>query len=201
MSRDNQKQRTRTALLDAAAGLIREGRPMTVANVAEAAMVSTATAYRYFPNPQSLWSELAERSAEGVRIEELVGRTGDDPAERIDAVIRYVADLQFGDEAYWRALVRANLDRWFEQGGGSPEAPVRGESRIRMTRQALAPLEGKLPPEVHRRLTMALMLVYGAESLIVTRDACHLDPEEATEVMRWAAQALIKAAGEEGTPG
>ncbi|WP_303247004.1 hypothetical protein [Amycolatopsis sp. Hca4] len=38
------------------------------------------------------------------------------------------------------------------------------------------------------------MLVYGVEALIVTRDACHLEPDEATEVMRWAAQALIRAA-------
>ncbi|MGW5745276.1 hypothetical protein [Amycolatopsis sp. NPDC003861] len=53
-----------------------------------------------------------------------------------------------------------------------------------MTRQVLEPLEGKLPPEEHRRLTMALMLVYGVEALIVTRDACHLEPDEATEVMR-----------------
>lgn len=194
MSRDNQKQRTRNALLDAAAELVKEGRPLTVAEVAEAALVSTATAYRYFPNPQSLWAELAARSAQNVHIEELVDRTGDDPAERIDAVIRYVAELQFADEASWRALVRANLDRWFEQGGGSAEAPVRGASRMRMTRQALEPLEGKLPPEALRRLTMALMLTFGVESLIVTRDACHLEPDEATEVMRWAARALVEAA-------
>jgi len=197
MSRDNQKQRTRNALLDAAAGLVREGRPLAVADVAEAAMVSTATAYRYFPNPQSLWAALAVRSAQNVHVGELLAGAGDAPAERMDAVIRYVADLQLGDEPSWRALVRANLDRWFEQGGGSPEAPVRGESRIRMTRQALEPLEGVLPPEVLRRLTMALMLVYGAEALIVTRDACHLEADEAAEVMRWAAQALIQAAERE----
>ncbi|MGV9360338.1 hypothetical protein [Amycolatopsis sp. NPDC003731] len=50
---------------------------------------------------------------------------------------------------------RHPLDRWFEQGGTSAEAPVRGQSRIRMTRQVLEPLEGKLPPEEYRRLTMA----------------------------------------------
>ncbi|MET8999764.1 hypothetical protein [Amycolatopsis sp. NPDC004169] len=38
------------------------------------------------------------------------------------------------------------------------------------------------------------MLVYGVEVLIVTRDACHLEPDETTEVMHWAAQALIRAA-------
>ncbi|HET6704447.1 TetR/AcrR family transcriptional regulator [Amycolatopsis sp.] len=194
MSRDNQKQRTRIALLEAAAGMVKDGHPLTVAAVAEAAMVSTATAYRYFPNPQSLWAGLAERSGQNLHVDALLAETGDDPAARMDAVIRYIAGLQFGDEPSWRGLVRANLDRWFSQGGGSAESPVRGETRIRMTRQVLEPLEGVLPPEAHRRLTMALMLVYGVEALIVTRDACHLEPDEATEVMRWAAQALIKAA-------
>jgi len=181
MSRDNQKERTRIALLEAAAGMVKDGRPLTVAEVAEAAMVSTATAYRYFPNPQSLWAGLAERSGQNIHVGGLLAETGDDPVARMDAVIRYIAGLQFGDEASWRGLVRANLDRWFSQGGGSPESPVRGETRIRMTRQVLEPLEGVLPPAEYRRLTMALMLVYGAESLIVTRDACHLEPDEATD--------------------
>jgi AcrR family transcriptional regulator len=194
MSRENQKERTRTALIDAAAAMAREGRPLTVAEVAETAMVSTATAYRYFPNPQSFWAELAVRWAQDFHIGELLTKAGDVPEERVDALISYVTDLQFRDEVSWRALVKANLERWFEQGGSSPEAPVRGKTRIRMTQQALEPLEGVLAPEAHRRLKMALMLVYGVEAMIVTRDACDLEPDEATEVMRWAAQALVRAA-------
>jgi hypothetical protein len=38
------------------------------------------------------------------------------------------------------------------------------------------------------------MLVHGLEALLTTRDLCGLDPEEATEVMRWAAQALLHTA-------
>ncbi len=194
MSRENQKERTRTALVEAAAALVKEGRALSVAEVAEAARVSTATAYRYFPNPQSLWSDLAVKWAQNFHIGELLAKAGDDPGERMDALIRYVTNLQFQDEVSWRALVKANLERWFEQGGSSPEAPVRGKTRIHMTQQALEPLEGVLAPEAHRRLKMALMLVYGVEALIVTRDACDLEPDEATEVMRWAAQALVQAA-------
>ncbi len=190
MSRENQKERTRTALVEAAAALAREGRPLTVAEVAEAAMVSTATAYRYFPNPQSFWAELAVRWAQSFHIGELLAKAGDVP----EALIHYVTDLQFQDEVSWRALVKANLERWFEHGGSSPEAPVRGKTRIHMTQQALEPLEGVLAPETHRRLKMALMLVYGVEAMIVARDACDLEPDEATEVMRWAAQALIRTA-------
>jgi AcrR family transcriptional regulator len=45
----NQKQRTRQALV-AAKALVANGRPVTIADVAEAAQVSVATAYRYFSN-------------------------------------------------------------------------------------------------------------------------------------------------------
>jgi hypothetical protein len=41
---------------------------------------------------------------------------------------------------------------------------------------------------------LALALVMGAEALIVTRDVCRLQPDEATEVMRWAAATLIRGA-------
>lgn len=41
---------------------------------------------------------------------------------------------------------------------------------------------------------MAIMLVCGMEALVAARDACGLDPDEAKDVMRWAAQALLRAA-------
>ena len=49
-----------------------------------------------------------------------------------------------------------------------------------------------MAPDQFRRLRYALTLVFGAEALIVLRDVCRLDPEEATEIMRWAAAALIR---------
>ena len=52
--RTNQKQRTRQALVDAAKTLAANGRPLTIADVAEAAQVSVATAYRYFSNLNDL---------------------------------------------------------------------------------------------------------------------------------------------------
>jgi hypothetical protein len=53
-----------------------------------------------------------------------------------------------------------------------------------------------VPADRFRRLRFALTLVFGAEALIVMRDVCRLEPEEATEVMRWAAITLIRGATE-----
>jgi hypothetical protein len=43
----------------------------------------------------------------------------DDPADRIDEVVRRRAEIQFGDKALWRAILRANLSAavWFPYGG------------------------------------------------------------------------------------
>ena len=63
-----------------------------------------------------------------------------------------------------------------------------------MTEHSLEPLKDRLSPELYRKLVMATMLVYGMEALVTSRDACGLDSDEAQEVMRWAAQALLRAA-------
>src|SRR6266851_7446103 len=54
----NQKRRTRRAIIEAAAKLVRGGQQPSVAEAAEAAVVSKATAYRYFPTQHSLLLEV-----------------------------------------------------------------------------------------------------------------------------------------------
>ncbi|MCI3269786.1 TetR/AcrR family transcriptional regulator [Streptomyces cylindrosporus] len=187
--RRNQKLRTRRALVDAAVSLVREGRQVTIADAAQVAQVSVATAYRYFSNPQELLRE-TKTVARGF---EAVADLPEDPAERLDLVVSRIADMQLGDEAVWRAVLIASLTRWTEP-SGDDDTPIRNRRRLDVTRTALEPLAATLPPEVHRRLTNAVNLVYGVEALVTTRDVCELDPEEAKAVMRWAAGALLERA-------
>jgi AcrR family transcriptional regulator len=196
--RINQKQRTRQALVDAATALAANGRPLTIADVAEAARVSVATAYRYFSNPNDLVLEAAVARSPA---SEIMADLPDDPADRIDEVVRRLAEIQFGDEPLWRAMLRADLERWAHEAVLDPAArvPTRGSNRLDMVQEALAPLAGKLPPELHRRLIMATMLVCGMEALVAARDACGLEPDEASDVMRWAAQALLQVALRDST--
>jgi hypothetical protein len=56
-----------------------------------------------------------------------------------------------------------------------------------------------VPPELHRRLITATMLVCGMEVLVAARDACGLESDEAIEVMRWAAEALSEVAPRDST--
>lgn len=198
--RENQKQRTREALFEAALQLSRQGRQTaTIAEVADAARVSTATAYRYFPNPQALWADLAVWQAP--RLVEVLRALPDSGTveDRLDAVIRAAATLQFADEALWRAVLRATLDRWFHQAAefssadGEP-VPIRSSTRLDTTREILAPLADRLDADQFERLTRAVVLVYGVEAMVVSRDALDLDHEQAADVMSWAAAALVRAA-------
>jgi AcrR family transcriptional regulator len=193
--RANQKQRTRRALIDAAFRLSSEGRTLSMPEVAEEALVSPATAYRYFPNMRVLMLEVATREAQP-KIDDLLAVLPEDPEERIDALVTVVTGFQFGNEALWRAVLSAILERWLAQ-ADLPErerVPIRGGHRLESVEVALAPLTETMPPDQHRRLVMATMLVCGVEAMVSARDACGLDRAEAVDVMRWAARALQRAA-------
>jgi AcrR family transcriptional regulator len=194
--REQQKQRTRNALIGAYFELIRQGHSPTITQVAERAEVSVATAYRYFPNPQSLRSDAAVAATRDLPgFEEMLAEAGDDPLVRIETIIRTSARWQFGDEPVWRGVLHATLERWFAQWeAGGEMVPVRSTARLDGVTLALQPLVGKLPEPDLQRLIHAVMLVWGVEALVTTRDAAGLDPDEATDTMVRAAQGLIRDA-------
>ena len=82
--RANQRDRTRKDLLSAAARLLKEGANPSMEDLAAAAMVSRATAYRYFPNLDALLAEapleprgaFRRRSVHGPRAQDRQGGSG-----------------------------------------------------------------------------------------------------------------------------
>lgn len=182
--------------MDAAAALLRTGHQPSVAEAATAAGVHRATAYRYFPTPQSLLADAVLRVGTPDVKEMFRGVDPEDPVALIAAAVDFVSEYMFRQEAMFRNIVRVTVDRWFEQQGHEnpdPEA-IRQTVRFRWIDHALAPLAGTVPQPELARLRSALTLVMGAEALIATRDVCRLDTDEATDVMRWAATALVRTA-------
>lgn len=191
-----QKARTRLALVEAAIRLIREGRSPTVPEVAEAAMVSIPTAYRYFSSPQELWLDAAVRTGEPDPEETFGGSEPGDVKGRVEAMIRAIGRHQLRDEAVWRNVLRVSLERWFAQ-SQQPEderVPVRGDRRVRWIERALEPAAGQFDTETRRKLMAALALSFGTEALVTVRDVCGLEDEEAVEVMVWAGEAMVEKA-------
>ena len=86
--RINQKRRTRAAILAAAVKLLNEGKRPAVAEVADAALVSRATAYRYFPTQEYLLFEAALGSTRSDIDRELDKNTlPEDPEARLEVLI------------------------------------------------------------------------------------------------------------------
>ncbi|MBA3529681.1 MAG: TetR/AcrR family transcriptional regulator [Propionibacteriaceae bacterium] len=196
--RMNQKHRTRAALKAAAAAFVRGGVTPTVAQVAEAALVSKSTAYRYFPSQEALVAEVLLDEAVRPDLEGVfaAARTPGPAATRLAAVVRADHALVVKHEAAFRTALRAMLA---PQAGDPVAVPRRPGNRLRYLADALAPVHDLLGAERLERLVTALAMCVGMESIMVTADICGLPPDDAETVKRWAAAALLQAALDETT--
>lgn len=187
------RARTRKLMLETATRLMQSGVTPSVSEVAEAAEVSRATAYRYFPSQSALVHAV---------VDEALGPILDWSSNDADARTR-VADLfrtalpridEF--EATFKAALKLSLDQWAQRQAGTlgtePQF-IRGH-RVELLRDATAPLAGMLAPQAKDRLAQALSLVFGVEVLIVLKDIWGLSGAEAQAVAEWAAAALVDAA-------
>ena len=194
--RANQKERTRAAVVDAARALLRAGTPPTVAEAAEEARVSRATAYRYFPTHESLLLEAGNITPATQPVEELLeSLPSEDPEERLLNLVDCFIPIVFAEEISMRTALRTYLDTWLEtRGRGERSVPVREGRRMRWLDKVLEPVRGDLSNAQFRKLRAALSLAVSIDALVVMKDVCHIESDkEAHEVLRWAAAALLRA--------
>jgi AcrR family transcriptional regulator len=190
--RPNQKQRTRKDLLDAAARLISDGRRPSLDEVAEAALVSRATAYRYFASIDALLLEASVHlAAPDATILALASPT--DPVDRLQTVDDAFETMIARNEAPLRLMLARILERSAKSDAPS-ELPARQNRRSPLIEAALEPSQGHIAPDVFETLVSALSIVIGTESFVVTKDVLQLSEAQAREVRRWAIKALVGAA-------
>ena len=126
--RANQKERTRSAIVEAATRILRGGATPSVAAAAEAAKVSRATAYRYFPTPESLHIEVAGITPTYAPVEQLVQTLeGDDVEARLSAFAKTFNEITFANEAQMRMALKVYLDTWL--GSARPRDDTAGARR------------------------------------------------------------------------
>jgi AcrR family transcriptional regulator len=190
--RESQKNRTRKALVAAAEDLLRTGREPTITDVAEAAGISRATAYRYFPTQELLLAEVALFATggplfsgvdESLPVPEAVGR-----------LVRRVGAWAYANEQPLRTLLRLSLDT---------SAGVRRPGHRReWIADALAPARNQLGAESYGKLSRALTLMLGIDPIVVMRDIAGASREQALEALEWSARTLVGAAlSNEGSRG
>ena len=189
--RPQQRMRTRKDLLRAAARLTGQGRKPSLEEIAAEALVSRATAYRYFPSVEAL---LAEAALDVVTPEPdaLLQDAPDDPVARLERVDTALHEVVLANEASFRLMLAHSLQQGLSDNGS--ELPKRQNRRSPLIEAALEPARDQIKPATLRMLSRALALIIGTESLVVFKDVLRLDDAEARKVKRWAIRALVEAA-------
>jgi AcrR family transcriptional regulator len=193
--RAGQKHRTRAALVTAARDMVAQGVTPSVEDAADAASISRATAYRYFPNQRMLLMaahpETAARSMLGENPPQ-------DPAERLDQVVKAFTALIVETEPQQRTMLRLSL----EAGAAARDAlPLRQGRAIAWIAEAFEPVREELTDQGVHALALAIRSAIGIEALVWLTDIGGLTRDQAVESMRWSAQGLLQAALTRGAPG
>ena len=190
MGRANQKLRTRTAIVRAAAELSRTGREVTMPEVAGAALVSEATAYRYFPDLVSLLREAIAGQLPSASDALQAAADSDDPVERVAVATEFLLRHILTRQGVVRAMIAATVSR-------PGDAAARPGLRFGLIDHALAPLAqslGAAEPAALTQLKHDLAVVVSAEALFSLTDMYGLDPDAAIASVVHTATTLTRAA-------
>ncbi len=186
--RTNQKARTRQAIVEACRKLMGDGRPVTMPEVARAAMVSEATAYRYFPDLASLLSmALVDDWPSPAEALEPVAASSD-PVERVAFAARFFLEGVATRQGAVRAMIAATITR------PALVSDARPGIRFGLIDQALAPFVHGLGAARATQLQRDLAVVVSAEALFCLTDLCGLSIDEAIDSAARTAATLTKAA-------
>lgn len=187
------RARTARLMLDTAVQLMQGGIVPSVSDVAEAAEVSRATAYRYFPSQAALVQAVVDEAL-GPILD--WSSTTPDAGERTRDLFRSSMPRIDAFEATFRAALKLSLDQWAQRQAGTlgNEPPFKRGHRVDLVSDAVAPLRGRIPQAGFDRLVKALSLMFGIETLIIVKDIWGGTAEEAQEVVLWAAETLVASA-------
>ncbi len=155
-------------MLETATRLMQAAATPSVSEVAEAAEVSRATAYRYFPSQAALVQAVVDEGLGPI----LTWRSAStDAAARVADLIDTSMPRIEAFEATFKAALKLSLDQW-----------ARGQAGTLGSEPAFA------------RLAQALSLIFGVEVLIVLKDMWGLDGKDTLSVAQWAARSMVQAA-------
>ena len=185
-------------LLAEAVALVRRGRIPSVAEVAVAAAVSRATAYRYFPSRSKLVSAVIAEALAPVR--RAVPQDGE-PKARLHELLDRTYSRFAEYEPHLRAALQLALEHQsLEAADLLEEEPFKRGQRMEILRTTLAPLRTKIGVRGFERLLKALAVVYGIEPMVILKDICGASDRETEAVVRWMMDALVDAALRQAAP-
>lgn len=184
--RVNQKLQTRSEILNSAQILLNKEPQITLEKVAEHAGISRATIYRYFSNIELLTTEALlhthflspdelQLKVEGLTMEETV-----------HALQQHYNTISQEHELVFRRYLSVTLKESIIS-----KKKLRGARRVEALKLALKPFEGILSKEDHKRLIHVSTLLMGIDALLVCKDVCELNDEEANKLLEWALDLIL----------
>ena len=113
----------------------------------------------------------------------------DDAATRLDLVMDAFTRRSLENEAQQRTMLRLSLEA---DPAERAQLPLRQGRAIKWIEEALAPLRTQMSEAEVHRLTLAIRSATGIEALVWLTDVAGLSRDDAIELMRWSARALLK---------
>lgn len=193
MAHTGASARTRDLMVRTAVDLMQHGRASSVSDAAEAAGVSRATAYRYFPTQSALIEAVVDHAL-GPILEWDSDLT--DAEARVFDLLASSSTRIMEFEATFKAALGLSLEQWAQNRSNiAPSGQqFRRGHRIDLLAKALSPLREKLTEAEFSKLAKALSLTFGMEVILVLRDIWKVDVPEMQDVATWAARSLVRAA-------
>ena len=194
--RVGQKNRTRNQLLAAARALMAENESISVASVARRAGISTATAYRYFADPQELKLEaVIDIDASGKS--NLIGRfdaissSVSDPSERVIIANQLILDFVRENEPGLRLFIARFHERRATQAAAGDDIVPFGQ-RIALIERAIEPARG-LFQDRYNQVRQALLAACGPEIYFILKDIAKLDEAQIERTMATNLRSVIRS--------
>lgn len=184
--RRDQRERTRAALVETTRALIRSGSEITMPAIAQAAGVSEATAYRYFPDLLSIMQVgfvgVWPASDDVLPSVDACG----DPVQRVAIAAEFLARNVLQTQGAVRTMIALTIAR--PDGAG-----IRPGHRLGLIEAALLPLRQDECPRLDQ-LRNDLSVVVSAEALFTLLDLKQLPPELAIASVTQTAKSLVRVA-------
>jgi AcrR family transcriptional regulator len=182
-----QRRRTRRAILDATAELLRSGDEPSVNEIAAAADVSRRTVYLYYPTLDQLVLDATIGTLNTDIDAALAAQPSDDPHVRLDTLVTELFETMESSLPLGRKLVKLTIDAPAPAEG----QPRRGHRRTSWIEWAVEPCRKALGRQEHADLVSALTLVIGWEAFIALLDVRGLTASRARSVTARAAHAIL----------
>lgn len=197
MSLTSTRARTRRLLIDTAMQMFDGGAFPSISEVAQAAQLSRATAYRYFPTQSALVAAIVSETLSPINSWQ---PTQQEATARIDELLTFAFPRMLQHEGTLRAALHLSLTQWAQSQSHDAvpikERLVRGNRKL-LLQKVVEPLSSELSPELMQRVLHSLSLVYGSEIFLVMKDIWGCDNQELQDVAKWMAKAIVRQARED----